>query len=252
MQRTRHPDFAKGLSGPDPDPRRPGLRRRLFGVGLRVFVLILMIMAMGGCREEPEDTAEDYRRRLQASGKRVLVVDEHNEPQVKLRTRHTSYKVYDDSLSPVGEVRFGDVLEEGAGDEDAPSRVEITMRPLAEQVPKTLEQVSGDSFEMKGHFRIERVDRGWGVFDADAVLLGAFEQHGSWQLRKSYEGDAVWSVDEDTEPMRSTHEGRESLKVQVGALSTPQLLAFELDGLSPLEQAAVGAWLEHARPLDES
>ncbi len=213
---------------------------------LRLGLLVLIVAVLAGCREDPSDSADEFQRKLDSTGRRVLVVDADGQPLRKLRIRRDSYKVYDESLAAVGYVRWEDV------DDQQPVRARVELRPLDKSEPLAVEQVADDSFELPDHFRIERVDRGWAVFDAEASLVGIFERYdGSWHLRGGYDDQPSLSVDDSEAMLAVLREGQTEFRLQAGELSALELLAADLDGLGPLEQTAVGVWMQHARPTPD-
>ncbi|MFP4599001.1 MAG: hypothetical protein ACLFVJ_12160 [Persicimonas sp.] len=224
-----------------------GHGRGRIGASLRkVGLLVLIVAAVAGCREDPSDSAEEFRQKLDSTGRRVLVVGADGQPLRKLRARTDSYKVYDESLAPVGYVRWEDV------EDPQPVRARVELRALDKSDPLGVEQVADDSFELAEHFRIERADRGWAVLDAEATLVGIFEREDdSWHLRRGYDDQPGFSVDDSGATLTVVRDGQTELRLQSGDLSALELLAAELDGLGPLEQTAVGVWMQHARPIPD-
>jgi hypothetical protein len=213
-------------------------------VTLKLGLLLVMVLALGACREDPsagESSAMKYQRTLDASGKRVLVTDANGDTVAKLRKRNTKFKVYDESLAPVGFVEWQKAEGEGGA--------RVTMRSLDGKTRESVEPVSEDSFEIEGRVRIERTDRGWAVFDKDAALVGIFERGSDeeWVLRPDYEGEPFEATRDGVD--WKVKQGEETvLKARANALARPEILALKLDGLSVLERMSVGAWMERGRP----
>ena len=218
-------------------PRHSNLAR----ITIRLGILVLAVVALGACREErgSERTTADFQRLLDANGKRVLVVTPDGDPVAKLRKRPTKYKVYDESLAPVGYVSW---------QTDEAGAPQVSVRTLSgEALP--IERVSEGTFELGDELRLERTDRGWAVFGPEAKLVGVFQKRGDvWQLRPGYDDaptftvtaeDTSWAVLKDDEPV---------LEARSKALSRLEALALKLDGLPMLHRVAAGAWMQRARP----
>lgn len=221
MQRPRHSSFAR--------------------VAIKLGLLLLVVVALGACREDrggSDRSAADYQRRLDASGKRVLVVDPGGDPVAKLRKRTTQYKVYDETLAPVGFVAWS------TDDNGEPT---VHVRAIdGERRP--VERVSEGKFELGDDLRLERTDAGWAVFGPESKLVGVFQRRDEhWKLRLGDDGPTVaaeadagqWTVSEDGKPV---------LEVRSTAVSEVEVLALKLDGLPMLYRVAVGAWMQRARP----
>jgi hypothetical protein len=231
-------------------------RHRDLVVASRVVAVIVAAVALGlltGCREEPSSSpygaTSEYHRQLEASGRRIIVSEVDGSERFKLRRRSASLKVYDRQLAPVGRVSWEDAPA------SSPGRAIVRARRVDQpEEVATIDSVEGH-FEMQGRFRIERGDRGWAVLAEDSRLLGVFEplDGKGWEFRRSYQAPDPWRVERAADGAATVVRGGEPVaQTRGGELTDLELLAFKLDGLTLLERAAVGVWLERARPLDES
>lgn len=234
---------------------------------LLLLAALTLLLSAGCVRDSPAGPSSVPAARQHApgasatSGRRLAVVDPDGRTVHKLRLRKNAWKVYDDALVAAGYVRFRDTT--------------VSMHPLTGGAPTPLvaaDSASGsaDVFELGDALRIERASRGWVVFDADAKLLGVFEQTdddvASWTLRTSYGVDARWHARREDTPTGArlvvTRPDGQTLTASPaatprhatsrahGALNTAALLAFELPGVPALERAALAAWFVHAMPDD--
>ncbi|TXD39079.1 hypothetical protein FRC98_01355 [Lujinxingia vulgaris] len=93
-------------------------------------------------------------------GKR-LVFEGADGERFKVRLRSNQVRVYDSALRPVGRVRMSDdaqIIAASFEGEDATSA-----------------WISEDVAELSGHWRVERADERWAIFDARGQLLGLLQ-----------------------------------------------------------------------------
>lgn len=236
MQRPRHRDLV--------------VARR----AVAVIVMAVLVGSLTGCRDQPSSSpygaTSEYHRQLESTGRRVIISDVDGAERVKLRRRSASLKVYDSQLAPVGQVSWRSAP--AASEARAIVDVKRVDRPAE---TSRIESVDGD-FEMRGRFRIERSNGGWAVRVDDSGLVGVFESvaDGRWEFRRSYQAAEPWTVErgQPSVPASIVRGGETVAHSRGGELSELELLAFELQELSLLERAAIGVWLEKARPVDES
>ena len=216
-----------------------------------IATLALVCGVMAGCQRDRQENryrpGGAFYDLLDASGDRVLLVDENGRPKLKLRKRLTGYKVYDAELSPVGEVEW----KVPTNGEKRPDLETLTVDALGDEQPRRLQRPQENVYELDGAFRIERTDPGWAVFDPQGGLLGSFEKiDASWVLKPNYGGSQAIRVDRsgrrvvvrDSEPILEMQAPSESL-------SDAELLAQSFETLDPLERTLLGVWL---RFQDES
>ncbi|RDV39849.1 hypothetical protein DV096_04600 [Bradymonadaceae bacterium TMQ3] len=123
------------------------------------------LLILSGCvRQPPEPTrfvpGDPLYEHYTTRGKR-LVFNGPDGALLKVRLRARQARVYDSALRPVGSVRFGDEHQVSAstfGSNPAPSG-----------------WISDDVAELPGHWRVERADERWAIFDAQGQLLGLLQ-----------------------------------------------------------------------------
>lgn len=209
--------------------------------GLVVFALVLL--ALGGCRDGSDDSTQEYREELAASGDRLVVTDGDGEPIGKVRVRTDRYKVYDASLAPVGFVSWGERVSTTDADEEAEA---IAVRSIEATEPERIETDDEPTVEFEGRWRVERIDRGWAVFDEDAELIGRFERRDDrWQFRRDDDSSALTVEKRDGRMRIVRDDGSEAARASSDELSELELLAWQLEELDALDRAAVGVWLHH-------
>jgi len=262
MQRPRHRNLAATF-----------LTRRAQGRVLP-FLLLLALVSVTGCRDdsgrENARQAAEYRRALNSSGKRVLIVDADGERLAKLRKRRDQIKVYGDDLEALGYVRW---------DRPAPaaptsaSQGPIGVRVKALGSKDILEIVAVDEssdaqrvFELPGRFRIVEqppaagvsAHSAWKILGPEGELLGIFSKSGDeeWRLLTDLKGEGtgeglakfeadyrVKEVDSGAERLELRRDGNVIASIRFGELSALEFLALTLEKLPRLERVSVGVWL---------
>lgn len=254
MQRPRNRNRAATLA-----LTRRVLRR------LAACLLLVSLLGVMGCRDdsgrENARQAAEYRRLLDASGKRVLIVDAQGRQQVKLRKRRDQIKVYGEDLKALGYVRWG-----GA---DAPGEpVSVRVHALGSPQPVALREVerpdgAGRMVELDGYFRIieqltgprAEAPSAWRVLGPDHSVIGIFQKtaESEWQLlsdpvepsaaEMQFEADYRAEEVAAGERMKLVRDKEVVATVEFGALSAPELLALQLDELPRLQRVSLGVWL---------
>lgn len=205
---------------------------------------VLLLLTASGCEREEAprrfSPGGEYFQRLDASGRKYVITADGDRTLAKLRVRHHEIKVYDDQMRSMGSVTWSD---------DSEAR-EVVIEPRAAEPVRLRKQgASGDAFELEGRFRIERVEKGWGVFDADGQRLGYVEESepGEYALRDDYSSPPrAWARTSDAAV--KTPSGR-TLVAASPEFRSALLLGFAFEGdLDPLERVAFGLWLENIKP----
>lgn len=221
-----------------------GPRHSNFGqVILRLGVLVLMVAALGACRDEPRDaesSAMKYQSKLDSAGERIVVRNAQGDTVAKLRKRKTKYKVYDETLAPVGFVSW----------QKADDGVRVELRTLDGEADKRVEKVSDDVYAIDGQVRIERTARGWAVSGKDDKPVGVFEKgegNDEWTLQPADNGQP-YEATRDARTWTIEQGGEKLLELRARDMTRLEVLALQLEGLPTLERVAVGTWMQRARP----
>ncbi|WP_230470059.1 hypothetical protein [Lujinxingia vulgaris] len=144
------------------------------------------LLLLSGCMRQPPEPnrfvpGDALYEQYTTRGKR-LIFDGPEGALMKVRLRSKQVRIYDSALRPVGRVRFGEgdqVRASTFGGEEAQSG-----------------WVSDDVAELPGHWRVERADERWAIFDAQGQLLGLLEppaprEGGDAQLPKEARNTAL-------------------------------------------------------------
>lgn len=262
MQRPRHRNLAATFL-------TPVARGRALA-----FLLLLALVSVTGCRDdsgrENARQAAEYRRALDSSGKRVLIVDADGERVAKLRKRRGQIKVYGDDLKALGYVRW-DRPKPAAPTSASNGPFGVRVKALGSEDILEIIAVDGSSeaprvFELPGRFRIvmqppaagSEAHRSWKILGPEGELLGIFNRSGDaeWQLLTDLiqggagEGGAefeadyrVKEVDSGAERLELRRDGKVVASIRFGELSALEFLALKLDKLPALERVSVGVWL---------
>lgn len=207
--------------------------------------LSLLMLGSWGCERDKEprrfSPGGQYFQLLDGSGRKHIVVGEDDEPVAKLRVRDDEIKVYDAEMLSRGTVEWGAADREG---------VQVTVTPRGEE-PTAVRRPgdSADVYELSGHFRVERVERGWVVFDSDGRRLGYVEEldAGEYAVRDDYSSPERAYARKD-QPAVKTPSGRTIVDARPEYRSAP-LLGFVFEGdLDVLARVAFGIWLEKQKP----
>src|SRR5690554_367 len=168
-------------------------------------LLVFSLLGATGCRDdsgrENARQAAEYRRQLDASGKRVLIVDAQGSQQVKLRKRRDQIKVYGEDLKALGYVRWSVAKPDDKSAAPVAVRVQTLGTPDASPIlPVEQAEDSGRIVELAGHFRIVEqlptpksdAPSAWRVLGADKKVIGIFQKLGEneWQLLTDPKKDA--------------------------------------------------------------
>jgi|GEM_PF-6729223 len=238
-------------------------------------LLVFSLLGATGCRDdsgrENARQAAEYRRQLDASGKRVLIVDARGSQQVKLRKRRDQIKVYGEDLKALGYVRWS-----AAPSQAKPGGpVSVRVHALGSPDPVPILEVerpdaSGRIVELDGHFRIVEqwsapksdAPSAWQILGPDKKVIGIFQKSGEseWQLLtnprdgsaadKNFEADFRVKDPKAGERMKLLRDKKVVATVEFGALSALELLALQLDALPRLQRVSVGVWLTQNAPQD--
>jgi hypothetical protein len=211
---------------------------------LGLSLLALLIFAGSGCEPEPGprrfSPTGEYFRLLDSAGRKYMILGEEDRPLGKLRIRDEEIKAYNASMEPVGTVEWRD--EDGA--------VAISVTPRGgDSIQLRRRKESVDVYELPGRFRIERVERGWVVFDADGRRLGYVEESepDEFALRDDYSSPPR-AYARPSDPAVKTPSGRTVVAARPEFRAAP-LLGFAFEGkLDALDRVAFGVWLEKMKP----
>jgi hypothetical protein len=213
---------------------------------MRVVALCVVALLLAGCEREkapsPYSPTGDYFQRLDASGRKHIVRGDDDERLAKLRVRDHEIKVYDAEMISIGTVGW---RESGSDEHDV---IVVTPRG-GDQMQLERSDGQEDVYELPGRFRLERVERGWGIFDAEGHRLGYVEEleEGDFALRDDYSSPPR-AYARAGEPDVKSPAGRIVVRANPELRSAP-LLAFALEGeLTPLDRMALGLWLERVKP----
>ncbi len=219
---------------------------------VRPTLLVLIAFLCAGCFPPPEPPprfapGEPLYDRFTSPGKRI-VLEGPDGPTMKMRTRRSGLRVYDELSRPVGRVSFDD---EG----------NVALIVPGED-PISPEWLQPDVAVLHGAWRVERADSGWDVFNADGELLalwrlqppedragdGVDDGESRWVARDSYGDTRVYTVDTDAQGAYTTllrdPQGRRALATRA-ELSPLEVLAFHLTDLPPGPRATLARWATH-------
>ncbi len=211
--------------------------------------LVLLIVLVGsGCMDHTRPNRDrpggPLYQKWQGSGDRILVQrPDDGETVVKLRRRSDRYKVYDETLAPIGFVHFSASSRDTAK-LDAGSRESLSQLPKVTSVDgettARLERKSRSVYEYPGQFRLERTSRGWGLFGPDAEWSGRLvPTEGTWRLERR-SSDETWRVVETPEGARLRAGDHTILEVRVGSISPSLLMALGIERLELPARVSLG------------
>lgn len=200
----------------------------------------MMMAVLGACRDEPRDTessAMKFQRMLDAAGERIVVRDAQGSAVAKFRKRNAKYKVYDETLAPVGFVNW----------EKHDAGVRVYLNPLDGDGAERIEQASEDKFKLGDRVRIERADHGWAVFGKGDAHVGVFEKGDgdTWTLRPAH--GPAYKAKRDGRTWMVTQGEQTVIELRARDMERLEVLALRLDGLPMLERVAVGVWMARGR-----
>lgn len=212
---------------------------------LLLLLCLMMLPATGCMRELPEPPRKEYPRPA-TGGKRIILEGASGHEDLKLRKRHKGFKVYGEDHLPLGLVRWREEGPRGTFVElrtlDG-SRRAILASLAKEGVPD--ETTFEDTFDVGDRLRMERIERGWAIFDRQGTLLALLDRDGEerWRMRKSYNDRDSWTVTRGEDRMQ-LRLGDQTVRTFPAALfATVGILAFGIASLDPLDTVALATWL---------
>lgn len=199
--------------------------------------LIAALLLLASCERQEEPTIYapgEYASKLDATGRRHIIADADGHPLGKIRVRKDALRVYDAEMARLGEVR-------GDGKEIEVERSGEVSKFESPSLGVTI---------LQGRLRIEMVEHGWAIFDANAQRLGYFEwlSDGRLALRDDYGSAPRVFAHRDGADAR-TATGQVIVTV-LPPYSAAKMLPFALEpgGLDELDRVALGVWLVAHRP----
>lgn len=202
---------------------------------LLLLICLIMLPASGCMRELPEPPKREYPRPA-TGGKRIILEGSADVGDFKLRKRHQRFKVYGEDHLPLGIVRWSE--EEGRG-------IVIELSAFDGSRTATLVASNEDTFDVGDRLRMERIERGWAIFDRQGVLLALVDRDREerWRMRKSYNDRDSWTVSEEEHRMQ-LRLGDKTVRTLPADLFAPVgVLAFAIKSLTPLDTVALATWL---------
>ncbi|MBA2664042.1 MAG: hypothetical protein H0U74_17260 [Bradymonadaceae bacterium] len=205
-----------------------------------VCLLAILSPLVGGCSRAGELSAHHaVDPVVSGGGKRVVVTDASGKAVLKLRSRRNTWKIYSEDFRTQGFVRW----HTSAGEPEH----SVSLESVDRATTARFRAVSPEVFELPGRLRIEKVERGWAVFDRNAQLLGLFERTedstvNQWSLRPNYTAKQSWTAERSEDQIIARHVDGATRSVDATHLSPPALLATQLDALETLERMALAAW----------
>lgn len=226
----------------DPFPLRPWLSS----------VVMLLVLGVAGCMDHTRPNRDrpggPLYQKWQGSGDRILVQRPNDgETVVKLRRRSDRYKIYDETLAPIGFVHLPeprpDTAPPDAGGEGSLAHLpEVTS--IDGETTARLERKSRSVYEYPGQFRLERTSRGWVLFGPDAEWSGRLvPTDGIWRLERRSSNE-TWRVVDTPEGAQLRAGERTLLEVQVGSIPPALLMALGIERLKLPARVSLGHLLD--------
>lgn len=186
------------------------------------FLLLALIVALAGCRRSYDrDPGPPLSEKLASSGTRVMINDIDGAPLLKVRRlRNHRIRLYDESMLRLGVVHYA-VENEVVYEEPGGQRVVLMVE-------------DPDVIEVEGRFRLERVSRGWALFDRRNELIGYLDhEEGEWTLRSTYSTPkAEWLARPAKDGAKLYRHGEEFAQMRDRELGAGVLLVMSIEQLS--------------------
>ena len=203
-------------------------------------VAFCALLAASSCQPSSESTERyapggEYHKQLDARGKRHIVHGAKDAVLAKIRVRKDGeVRVFDKDRVSLGSVRMRD------------GKVVIERRGAK---PAGVEWLDDDTITIGANLRLERVERGWAVFDGKAQPLGYVQwvSPDRLALRDDYSSaPRLFAGPEDTSAR--TPSGARELDVRP-PYPVIELMPLALGGdADALDRVALGMWLLAQRP----
>jgi hypothetical protein len=210
---------------------------------LPILLMAVVVLVLPGCLQDQPEPAPRPNPYPATSGRRVII--EGSPPnttpeleEIKIRRRRHHYKVYGPGRIAEGTVRWS---------HDDQGRFVVEQRRLDGTASTALVSTDDDAFNLGDHLRLERIERGWAIFDERAQLLALidYQDPKGWQLRKSYTDRESWTAVVEGDVVTLRH-GQRTMRTLPADLFAPTgALALAIGDLSSLDAVSLALWLPH-------
>lgn len=197
----------------------------------------LILLALTGCYQDQQPPrqftpGDPLYEQFTTAGDRIVVERPDGGPSLKLRQRRHDTRVYDDHMVPVGRVRI--------------DGEDVIADPFGEQGSTTVDWNGEDTAVLADHWRLEKTDGGWDLFDGDGALLAFWRRDDDrWRVRRTDGTAPSWGTETTDHHLRVVDaEGEVRLEIDAGDLSDVALLALSLEELAPLSRYALARWAD--------